>query len=103
MARHRLEHPARPPAARRPPRGGTLGGRGPAPPRRPPRAAWAVAGLLLMIVLATTGTAISIAALVGAAVVTMAGCLTAEELYQAVDWRSIVFIGAMRPISTALT
>lgn len=73
------------------------------PLRRPDRAAWAMAGLLVMVVLATTGTAISIAALVGAAVVIMAGCLTAEELYQAVDWRSIVFIGAMLPISTALT
>jgi di/tricarboxylate transporter len=73
------------------------------PPLRPDRAAWAVAGLLLMVVLATGGVAISVAALVAAAVVVLAGCLTAEELYQAVDWRSIVFIGAMLPISTALT
>jgi di/tricarboxylate transporter len=73
------------------------------PPLRPDRAAWAVGGLLLMVALATTGIAISIAALVGAAVVVVSGCLTAEEVYQAVDWRSIVFIGAMLPISTALT
>ncbi len=73
------------------------------PPLRPDRAAWAVAGLLLMIVLGTAGTAISVAALVGAAVVVAAGCLTAEEIYQTVDWRSIVFIGAMLPISTAMT
>jgi di/tricarboxylate transporter len=73
------------------------------PPLRPDRAAWAVAGLLLMVVLATGGVAISVAALAAAAVVVLAGCLTAEELYQAVDWRSIVFIGAMLPISTALT
>jgi di/tricarboxylate transporter len=55
-----------------------------------------------MVALATAGIAISIAALVGAAVVVVSGCLTAEEVYQAVDWRSIVFIGAMLPISTAL-
>ena len=73
------------------------------PPLRPDRAVWTVAGLLLMVVLATGGIAISIAALAAAAVVVLAGCLTAEELYQAVDWRSIVFIGAMLPISTALT
>ena len=73
------------------------------PPLRPDRAIWAVAGMLLMIILATLGIAISIAAFVGAAVVIMAGCLTAEELYQAVDWRSIVFIGAMLPMTTALT
>jgi len=72
-------------------------------PLRPDRAAWAVAGLVLMVVLATVGTPISIAALIGAAVVIAGGCLTAEELYQAVDWRSIVFIGAMLPIGTALT
>ena len=73
------------------------------PALRPDRAAWAVAGLLLMIVLTTAGTAVSIAALIGAAVVVVTGCLTGDELYQAVDWRSIVFIGAMLPISTALT
>jgi di/tricarboxylate transporter len=73
------------------------------PPLRPERAAWAIAGLVLMVGLATGGIAISIAALLGATVVIMAGCLTAEELYQAVDWRSIVFIGAMLPIGTALT
>lgn len=75
----------------------------PLPPLRPERAAWAAGGVLLMVALATGGVAISVAALAGAAVVVAAGCLTAEEVYQAVDWRSVVFIGAMLPISTALT
>jgi len=70
---------------------------------RPGRAPWAVGALLLMILLSLTGVEISVAALAGAVVVVAAGCLTAEEIYQYVDWRAIVFIGAMLPLSTALT
>lgn len=71
-------------------------------PRRPDRAGWALLALLLMIVLSTAGIEIAVAALLAAVVVVGAGCLTVEEIYQAVDWRSLVFIGAMLPLSTAL-
>ncbi|MDQ7842896.1 MAG: SLC13 family permease [Armatimonadota bacterium] len=71
-------------------------------PPRPARAPWAVGALLLMILLGTAGVEIAVAALT-AAVVVVAGCLSAEEVYQFVDWRSLVFIGAMLPFSTALT
>jgi di/tricarboxylate transporter len=67
------------------------------------RAAWAVGALVLMILLSTAGIEIAVAALAAAALVVAAGCVTAEEIYQFVDWRVIVFIGAMLPISTALT
>jgi di/tricarboxylate transporter len=74
-----------------------------ATPLRPNRAAWALAALGLMIALSLAGVDIAVAALTGAALVVGAGCLTAEELYTAVDWRVLVFIGAMLPMSTALT
>jgi len=74
-----------------------------AAPLRRERAAWALAALALMIILSLLGVDIAVAALAGAAFVVGAGCLTAEELYTAVDWRVLVFIGAMLPMSTALT
>jgi len=67
------------------------------------RAPWAIGALVLMILLSTAGIEIAVAALAAAALVVAAGCVTAEEIYQFVDWRVIVFIGAMLPISTALT
>jgi len=72
-------------------------------PLRTARAGWAVAAVLLMIALSTAGMDIAVAALAAAALVVAAGCVTAEELYQYVDWRALVFIGAMLPMSTALT
>ena len=74
-----------------------------APPLRRNRAAWALAGLALMITLSLAGVEIAVAALASAAVVVAAGCVTAEEVYRFVDWRILVFIGAMLPMSTALT
>lgn len=73
------------------------------PPLRTDRARWAAAALALMIVLSTAGLDIAIATLLAAALVVGAGCVTAEEIYQFVDWRVLVFIGAMLPVSTALT
>lgn len=72
-------------------------------PQRADRAGWAIAALLLMIALSTAGVDIAVAALVAASVVVGGGCLSAEEIYQFVDWRVLVFIGAMLPVSTALT
>jgi len=71
-------------------------------PLRPARAPWAVGAVALMILLSTAGVEIAVAALAAAVVVVAAGCLSAEEIYQFVDWRSLVFIGAMLPFSTAL-
>jgi len=72
-------------------------------PQRADRAGWAIAALVLMIALSTAGVDIAVAALVSASVVVGGGCLSAEETYQFVDWRVLVFIGAMLPVSTALT
>lgn len=73
------------------------------PPLRTDRARWAAAALVLLVVLSTAGVDIAVATLLAAALVVGAGCVTAEELYQYVDWRVLVFIGAMLPVSTALT
>lgn len=72
-------------------------------PLRFDRRAWAVGAVVLMIVLSTAGVEIALAALAAAAVVVAAGCITAEEVYRYVEWRVLVFIGAMLPLSTALT
>lgn len=74
-----------------------------AAPLRRDRAVWALAALALMVLLSISGLNIAVAALAAAAVVVASGCLTAQELYTFVDWRVLVFIGAMLPMSTALT
>ncbi len=68
------------------------------------RAPWAVLALAVMVAASTLGVAsIAVATLVAAGIVVAAGCVTVEEVYQAVDWRSLVFIGAMLPLGNALT
>ena len=74
-----------------------------AEPLRTNRRGWAIAALLLMMALSTAGVDIAVAALIAAAIVVGAGCITAEEIYRFVEWRVLVFIGAMLPMSTALT
>lgn len=72
------------------------------PPRRA-KVPWAVTALALMVVLSVSGlTSIAVAALLAAVVVVASGCLTAEEVYQAIDLRSLVFIGALIPLGTAV-
>jgi di/tricarboxylate transporter len=72
----------------------------------PPRAdkvAWAVAAVVAMIVLSVSGIAsIAVATLFAAVVVVAGGCLSAEEVYQAIDLRTLVFIGALLPVGTAV-
>ena len=45
---------------------------------------------------------IYMAALIGATLTVLTGCLTMEEAYRAIDWRSIVLIAGMLPLGTAL-
>jgi len=71
-------------------------------PLRTDRRGWAIAAVLLMIALSIWGVEIAVAALIAAALVVGAGCINAEEIYRFVEWRVLVFIGAMLPVSTAL-
>lgn len=71
--------------------------------RRTARAPWALVAFAVMIAASTLGLApIAVATLLAAGIVVAGGCLKVEEVYQAVDWRSLVFIGAMLPLGSAL-
>lgn len=72
---------------------------------RPPRskARWAaliMAGMLVLMV----GEFVPLvtASLVAALLIVLTGCLTMDKAYDAIDWRSIVLIAGMLPMSTAL-
>lgn len=45
---------------------------------------------------------IHIAALIGATLMVVSGCLTMEEAYRAVDWRAIFLIAGLLPLGTAM-
>jgi di/tricarboxylate transporter len=45
---------------------------------------------------------ISIAAVVGASVMVLTGCLTMEQAYRAIDWRAVFLIAGMLPLGIAM-
>lgn len=56
-----------------------------------------------MLILMVTGlTSITAASMVAAMAMVLTGCLTMDEAYEAVDWKSIVLIAGMLPMATAL-
>ena len=68
-----------------------------------PRAGVAAAVLVGMVGLMLSGAVSgSIAALIAALVMVLTGCATRDGAYRAVSWSSVVLIGAMIPMSTAL-
>lgn len=68
------------------------------------RAGWA-AGILIVMVLAMVGEVLPLTqvALVAAGLVVLTGCITMDEAYQAINWKSLVLIAGMIPMSTALS
>jgi di/tricarboxylate transporter len=59
--------------------------------------------LLGMLVLMVAGLVpVVVAGMLAALAMVVTGCLTMDEAYQSVDWRSIVLIACMLPMSTAL-
>ncbi|HEY3249301.1 MAG TPA: SLC13 family permease [bacterium] len=71
-------------------------------PRRTAKAPWAVAAVVTMVAFSVSGLAsIAVATLLAAGIVVAAGCLSGEEVYQAIDLRTLVFIGALLPLGTA--
>jgi di/tricarboxylate transporter len=69
----------------------------------PERAPWALASLGLMIILAGSGyIPVSMAALLGALLMVIGGCLNTEDAYQSIDWRALVIIAGLWPLSLAL-
>ncbi|MEW5978487.1 MAG: SLC13 family permease [Acidobacteriota bacterium] len=72
-------------------------------PRRTKRAPLALGGLLLMILLVVSGhQPIHVAAFSAAALVLLAGTLTMEEAYRAIEWRAIFLVAAVLPVGMAL-
>jgi di/tricarboxylate transporter len=68
--------------------------------RKAPVALLILAGL--MVLLLTNAIPVAAACLAAALAVVLAGCLTMDEAYQSVDWRSVVLIAGMIPMSIAL-
>lgn len=71
---------------------------------RPGKAPWALLALAGALVLAATGVVPTALALLLGAVVTLAtGCVTPDEAYEAIDWRSVFIIAGMIPAGLALS
>ncbi len=69
----------------------------------PGKARWAAAIMLAMLVLMVGEVVpLVIASMVAALLVVLTGCLTMDKAYDAIDWKSIVLIAGMLPMSTAL-
>jgi di/tricarboxylate transporter len=68
--------------------------------RRAPLALLVLAGMLILMI--TNAVSIAAAAMVAALAMILAGCVTIDEAYEAVDWKSIVLIAGMLPMSIAL-
>ncbi|MDA2925792.1 SLC13 family permease [Acidobacteria bacterium AH-259-G07] len=72
-------------------------------PRRINKAPFALGGLLLMIGLVVTGfQPIHVAAFSAATLVLLAGALTMEEAYRAIEWRAIFLVAAILPVGFAM-
>jgi di/tricarboxylate transporter len=74
--------------------------------QEPPRlgkAAWATLIMLGVMVPAILGAVpLAIAAVLGAALMVLTGCLSMEEAYRHVDWRSVFLYAGMLPLGIAL-
>lgn len=56
----------------------------------------------MLVVLVTGWLPTTTAAMLAALLVVLTGCLTMDDAYNAIDWKSIVLIAAMIPMSTAM-
>ncbi len=64
----------------------------------------AIAVLLLMVAALATGAVPSVvAALVAACAMVLLGVVTVEQAYRSVNWTTVILVGAMIPLSTAMT
>lgn len=72
-------------------------------PRRANKAPYALGGLLLMVALVVTGwQPIHVAAFTAATAVVLAGAVTMEEAYRAIEWRAIFLVAAVLPVGGAM-
>jgi di/tricarboxylate transporter len=63
----------------------------------------AIGALLLMVALLVTGVVpTSVAGMVAAMVILVTGILTVEQAYRAINWTTVILVGAMTPLSLAM-
>jgi di/tricarboxylate transporter len=68
------------------------------------RAKRAIAVLLGMVILLATGAVPAvITGLVAACAMVLVGVLTVEQAYRAINWTTVILVGAMTPLSTAMS
>lgn len=68
--------------------------------RKAPIAALVLLGM--MVIMVTNIISFTTASMLAALLVVLTGCLSMDEAYDAIDWKSIVLIAGMLPMSTAL-
>lgn len=69
-------------------------------PQKAPVALAILMGMLLLMVIGITS--VVAASLLAAVAMVLTGCLTMDDAYEAIDWKSIVLIAGMLPMATAL-
>ncbi|WP_418808539.1 SLC13 family permease, partial [Phascolarctobacterium faecium] len=67
----------------------------------------AISGIILLLVVLTMaigipGVSLEMAAIVGALVCVLTGCLTEKQAYASIDWVTIFLFAGMMPVSTAM-
>lgn len=68
------------------------------------RAPFALATMALVIGVSAIGWApIAVTSLAGAVALTLAGCLDAEDVYDAIDWRIIILMAGLLPLGVAMS
>lgn len=68
------------------------------------RAPFALLTMALVIVVPALGwMPIAITSLAGAVAMTMAGCLNADDVYDAIDWRIIILLAGLLPLGVAMS
>ena len=68
------------------------------------RAPFALVTMTMVITVSAMGWApIAVTALAGAVAMTLAGCLDAEDVYDAVDWRIIILLAGLLPLGVAMS
>ncbi|GAA5232049.1 sodium-coupled transporter [Verticiella sediminum] len=68
------------------------------------RAPFALVTMVLVIGISAIGwLPISITALAGAVAMTLAGCLDADDVYDAIDWRIIILLAGLLPLGVAMS
>ena len=75
-------------------------GQKPPDTRRAPLAAFIMLAVVVSVMMGKAP--ISIAAVIGASIMVLTGCLNMEQAYRSIDWRAIFLIAGMLPLGTAM-